>query len=177
MQKLRFALLLPVIQAVVALGLIEWGEQTPGPRGADSFVPTAWLVCRGLNAPALLFRSLWAPTLDSPLRLIVGLDTSDFLFLLGVIVVWYFVGRALDQRSTLTPVGGRAVASAVTVHLLLLALGGLLLFVALHDFEYQVTSLAPVGAFLILLWSVSLLFLSGRGLLKAVRQTLVLTRR
>jgi len=70
---------------------------------------------------------------DAPPRLILGLDASDFLFLLGAIVVWYFVGRAFDRRKV-SIVGQRGAAIGFVIHALLLALGVLLLFVGLHDF-------------------------------------------
>jgi hypothetical protein len=100
-----------------------------------------------------------------------GFDTDDLFILLGVIVVWYCVGRALDQQRTSTTAKRTGVATVLVTCLLLLALGGLLFLTGLHDLgpgRANNPALA-VGAFLTLIWSVTLFFLSGRGVVQAIR--------
>jgi len=105
-QKPKLAVVLPAVQFVFAAILLQWSYRTPIPRGTELYVPTSRLICRGLNAPALLFsevdyyfvQSEAAPTWTA--RPILGFYADDLFFLLGVIVVWYFAGRALDLRAT-----------------------------------------------------------------------------
>lgn len=55
MYKLRFAVALPILQTLVALILLLWADRTPTPRNVEFFYhPAAWLICKGLNAPAML---------------------------------------------------------------------------------------------------------------------------
>ena len=177
MHKLRLALIMPVIQFVVAAILLQWGYRTPVLRGSEIYIPTARLVCRGLNAPALLFRILdpftWGVEWHHIPRSILGFDTGDIPFLVGVIVVWYLVGRALDKRRIIS---GTAVKSRIAVALVacfLLLLGGFLFSVGLHDLGpgRPNNPSPPVGAVLTLVWSVALIFFSGRGLVSLVRRS------
>jgi hypothetical protein len=170
MQKLRLALVLPIIQFVVAAILLQSGDPH-----VPMYVPTARLICWGLSAPALLFRALnpigWGPTFERLPRSIVGVDTDDLFFLAGVIVVWYIAGRALDQRRTSKTAGRSGILTTSIVYPLLLVLGGVLLFGGLYDLEHPSSNNPdhPVRGLLTLMWSVSLIFLSGRGLVRAIR--------
>ena len=172
MPKLKFATVLPISQFVIAVILLQLGD----PR--LSYVHTARLVCWGLNAPAMVSRGLgllcgrWGlPCLTGP---IAGFYTDDLFFLAGVVVVWYLVGRALDQRRTSQTV--REVGRAMTLIAcsLLLALGGLLLLLGLDYLRNPRFNSPnyPVVAVPMLMWSPSLIFLSGRGLVRAIRHAL-----
>jgi hypothetical protein len=176
MHKLRLALVLPVIQFAIAAILLQWAYRAPIPRGSEAYVPTVRLVCRGLNAPALLFRMLdpfrLGPPFDSGPRSMLGFDRDDLFFLVGVIVAWYLVGRALDHRRSSSIAARKRIANALIAYPLLLALGVLLLFLGMHDVQnpgYENLD-PPFGAWLTLMWSASLIFLSGRGLVRAIRE-------
>jgi len=172
MRKLRLALVLPITQFVIATILLKWGDRTV-PPGKVMYVHTARLICWGLNAPALLFRFLnpigWGPMWDGLPRSILGFDTDDLFFLLGVIVVWYFVGRALDRRPASEKVAPRGTVTVATlmVCFVVLALGGLLSFAGVHDLVHPSSNnpYHSVRGLLTLIWSVSLIFLSVRWLL------------
>jgi len=175
MLRFRLALLLPVLQFVLAAILLQWGYRAPVPRGSELYVPTVRLICRGLNAPALLFRLLdpisWGSEFDWIPRSVLGFDTDDVFFLLGVIIVWYFAGRSLDQRWTSGMAGRSGIATVLATCVLLLALGGLLSLAGLHDLGPNRPNNPgpPIGAVLTLMWSVTLIFLSGRRLVQAIR--------
>jgi hypothetical protein len=174
MRRLRLALSLPVIQFGIAATLLQWGYRTPVPPGSEMYIPTARLVCRGLNAPALLFRILdpftWGLAGDRIPRSMLGFDTGDIPFLVGVIVVWYLVGRALDKRR-ISKTAERSRIAVALIACFLLSLGGLLFSAGLHDLgpARPNNSSPPVGAVLTLVWSAALIFLSGRGLARAIR--------
>src|ERR1035438_5642080 len=172
MPKLRFAAVLPISQFVIAVILLQCGD----PR--RSYVHTARLVCWGLTAPAMLFRALGlllascGPTFPWLTQPILGFYTDDLFFLAGVVVVWYLVGRALDQRRTSQTVRERGRAMALIACSLLLTSGGLLLLLGL-DYLRNPRFNNPnslVVAVPVLVWSASLIFLSGRGLVRAIRQ-------
>jgi amino acid transporter len=98
MRKLRFAVILPVVQLIIALALFKWGERQW--EGKGLFVPTGRLLCHALNAPALLFLRLLDLFPDWSAPRICGFYFDEIFFLPGVAVVWYLVGRALDRRVT-----------------------------------------------------------------------------
>ena len=96
MRKLKLAIVLPIIQVLVALFLLLQADRTHGPGGVDyHYFPPAWLICKGLNAPAMLllipFGGTWYFVPPIPM-------VGRALFLISVAIVWYFVGRLLDQR-------------------------------------------------------------------------------
>jgi hypothetical protein len=160
-RKLRLAFLLPIAQVVVAYVLME--------RSGD--VPACWPICRGLNAPALVLSSLnpnglglswqWLPE---------SFDLGRVLFLFGVAIVWFLVGLTIDRRGMPSMLQRTHLAIAVTLDALLLALGGLLLFGAVHDFDHSANASVLLGWFLMLLWSLALIFISIRAFIKTVRR-------
>ena len=88
MPKLRFALALPIIQVVIAFLLMERAKYEHSSAGAEYFVPTSWLICRGLNAPALLLSALNPEGLGVSLeRPSTSIDIGSLLFLVGVAAV------------------------------------------------------------------------------------------
>jgi hypothetical protein len=177
MPRIRMALVLPIVQVLAASILLFWGSRVDVTRGCDPYVPTQWLICRGLNAPALLVGYLdplmWGET---------WLWTRDWLpnwaifsfpsrtFLLGVAALWYFAGRAIDRRQTPSPVSRFGLAATLVVQPLLLALGGLVLVVGLHELRRAHCNPNPVGALLMLTWSAMLILLSGRALVRRLYQ-------
>jgi hypothetical protein len=156
-RRLRWAIVLPLVQFVVA-AIIQL---------SPSWSP--WRdICSGMNAPALLFRAVplilaeWRPESPWLSWSILGVYVSDFFFMLGVIVVWLLVGRALDQGRTSRTSRSRGFAAALIVHPLLLVLGGFLSYVGFYLDDL-------VRTLLTWLWSVSLIFVSVRGLVAAIR--------
>ena len=121
-----FRLALPIIQLLVALMLMAFSTKEHAPRNDDLWIPSSWLICRGLNAPAMLLPVLnpraLNPAWDWVPRSILGVDTNEFLFLSGVFLAWYFVGRGVDQhwRSKKATYN---IKTAFLVHTPLLALG------------------------------------------------------
>jgi hypothetical protein len=134
MFKLNFRLQLPIVQLLLAVTLLVWGRRVSQPAGMDfPYSPTAILLCKGINAPAALF----AVICDSLLPLdrpdmapvsIFGFNPQDILFLLGVIVIWYLVGRVVDQKAKhQAPSDRRGRSSKTLIHLALMTLGILVL--------------------------------------------------
>jgi hypothetical protein len=59
---MKFALLLPILQLVLAFVLWEWPYPTPVPVGLDArFVSTPMLIGYGISAPAILAKILVVP--------------------------------------------------------------------------------------------------------------------
>jgi hypothetical protein len=155
---------LPITQVLIAWVLLLWADQTPVPP--PNF-PPAWLICKTLNAPAMLlmtaFGGNWYFVPPVPF---VGRG----LFLMSVAAVWYLVGRALDQRKAPRPARERPVATRLVVQSLFLTVGGLLFYLGWNELSRPIT--ITLGAFLTLAWSVSLLFFSGRALVRMIRRDL-----
>ena len=170
MHNFKLAVTLPGIQFALAAVLLHLA----GPHRYP--VPTSRLICAGLNAPAQLFAAIpeltristaWLP------GLVYGFEISDLFFLVGVLFVWYLVGQAIDSRNVPKPEATSGMATALVAHVLLLAVGGLLLYIGLFDFrEPTFGNLAhrPYRGILTLLWAGSLLFISSRGLLRVRRR-------
>ncbi len=169
MRKVRLAVVLPIVQFAAAAILLQWARRVPVPPGSAFYVPNVRLICDGLNAPALLFGAL--AIFGSYTSSFLGFPTSDLLFLVGVIIVWYIVGRVLDRRRNSKAAPQRGIATALVMYPLLLMLGSLLLFLGVYGLGPHRPNIAdpPVGAFLTLMWSGTLIFLSGRGLVRAIR--------
>ncbi len=55
--------------------------------------PSTVLISYGINLPAAIFKALGVP-----LRSRLGFWPEEALFFVGVVVWWYWVGRAFDQR-------------------------------------------------------------------------------
>lgn len=172
MRKMKLSLVLPVSQALIAAALLKIGDSVQPPHGAEFYVPTLRLICMGVNAPALLFRFLdpishgpefgWFP------RSVLGIDTNDFFFLIGVFVLWYFVGRAFDKRSVPLDPRRHSRASRLIVFSLILALGILLSGVGLWDVAHPLPN-GPVRAILTLVWAVGLICTSIGGIVLTFR--------
>jgi hypothetical protein len=174
MRKLKLAGVLPIMQFVIAASLLQYGYRASVAHGTEFYVPTARLICLGLNAPAMLFMHLnptsWGEAFDFLPRSVLGFDTDDLFFLLGVVVVWYFVGRAVDQRQFSRTAGKRRIMAPLTACPLLLALGGLLFHWGQQNLKNPYDNPdPPFGAVLMLAWAVSLIFFSGRWLVRTIR--------
>ena len=99
MRKLKLALVLPAFQLLISAFLIKWGETVSLRLGLlNSPLGNLKDLWEDLNAPGLLFR--YIELLLSPAKWIphrfLGVQTDTVLFLLGVAVLWYCVGRKFD---------------------------------------------------------------------------------
>jgi len=169
MQKPKLALILATVQFVLAAILLQLGYRAAVPHGVELYVPTARLICLGINAPARLFRFLdptgWGENFDFLPRKIFGFGTDDLFFLAGVILVWCLVGRAMDQKRALRTTRG-SIGPAIDI--LLLTVGFILLFGGRQEMMYPRNDNPKyiVSAILTLIWSFVLIFLSGRALMR-----------
>jgi hypothetical protein len=162
MRTVKFALVLPVVQAIGAVVLLHIAGPLQGPP-----LPTARVICWGLSAPALLFRALTRLTRGR----LLGFQPDDVFFLLGVVVVWYFVGRTFDRRPAHRSVSARGIVTALIACSILVTVGGLLLLTGwqgLHP-RLGVLPINPYPAVFMLIWAGGLFFLSGRAIVKTVR--------
>jgi hypothetical protein len=170
-RKLKFAIVLPITQLLIASTLLLWADRTyvPPPN-----FPLAWLICKGLNAPAILllvpFGGTWYFLPPMPF-------VGRALFLMSVALIWYPVGRVLDQRKAAKRARERRV-TVLVVQSLLLTAGGLLFYFGWNELRGSLLtdvgafpstwSVSLMGTFFTLTWSVSLIFLSGRALARMV---------
>jgi hypothetical protein len=165
MRKLTRAIVLPLAQVFVAVVLLLQADRTHGPGGVDyHYFPPAWLICKGLNAPAMLllvpFGGTWYFVPPIP---IVG----RALFLISVAIVWYFVGRLLDQRRAPSRAREHRVAITLLLQFLLLAAGGILFYGGLNELGGPISTV--VGVLLTFIWAISLMCFSSVSLLRVVR--------
>ncbi len=164
MRKLKLALVLPVIQFIVASVLLYLA----GPPGFSELRPRARLICWGPTAPAMLFRmpAMWEPTARFLPETVLGVATIQVCFLVGVIVVWYLVGRALDRRRDPTAKSG-GFATTLFVYCFLLALGGFFGYAGLDGLTTPPDERElPI---LLFAWSAGLIAISAGGLIKKLR--------
>jgi hypothetical protein len=175
MRKPRLAVLAPMIQLVVAIALLLVAHRTSAPKGFESsyYVPTAALVCYGINAPASLVKLIGMLVVfltNRPIS-IHGFGIEDAWFLVGVTLVWYMIGRKLDRlRSVAESQKLRKLsATEIMVKLLLLLLGGYFFYLAIEAFLVFGKWNNPTGniaeGFLFLAWSVVLILLPAKKLL------------
>jgi hypothetical protein len=165
MRKLKLAMILPIIQVLVASFLLLQADRTQIPRGLDYYChPAAWLICKGLNAPAMLllvpFGGTWYFVPPIP---VVG----RALFLISVAAVWYFVGRVLDDRRAPSHAREHRVAITLIPRFLLLVAGGILFYGGWNEFGAPISTL--VGLLLTFIWALSLIFFSSVSLFKVLR--------
>jgi hypothetical protein len=107
-------------------------------------------------------------------------------FLIGVGLVWYLVGRALDWRGAKPAIEPRLITVLAAQSLVLVA-GVLLLSIAWRDVSYPETTISGafldvvqsvratpalglIGTSLTLAWSFALIFFSGRSLARMIRR-------
>jgi len=179
-RKLKLAIVAPIAQLALAIALLILAHRTSAPDPSESsyYVPTAALVCYGINAPAALIKgvgvSITAEFIDRPL-LAYGFGIEDGWFLGGVIIVWYLVGSALDR---LRSAGGwqtlgKLSVRGIAVNLLLLLLGGYLFYFAVDALRVFGKWNNPVRniaeGLLFLVWSVALILTSGQKLVSGIR--------
>ena len=170
---MKLAYVLPPVQVVLAGTFIQWGLHSHPPPGLDTFwAATPTLICYGINVPAyrlswmldsLLYRDRFRPELP-------GFYFSDWLFLIGVAILWYLIGTKIDTRTKEKSRTGKIFWN------LLAALYGfnLLIVICLHNviFTDPRTGTGGDGNFLgdlifqglWFIWSLALIIVPGREL-------------
>jgi hypothetical protein len=157
MRTLKLAFILPLGQFLVSLSILKWGF-----LHVPYFTDGLWFA---INAPVL-------PLLEILLRLaplhwlpahIVGMLPRDFVLLAGAIIVWYFVGRFLDNMRLSDTQPRRSLTTGVVLlNLFLAAYGVRLFFVSL---QYLVPAYPNqrhpagdlLGGTIALIWSLGLI--------------------
>jgi len=174
MRKLEFRLVLPITQLVLAVILLFWGHRVyTSPDYHEVALPSVTLVCFGINAPALIFRVLgaWFSTwrTDQAPSVMLGLGVGEWFFLVGVAVLWYLIGRWFDRRRTpeSPPRSANFVSIELLLNLFIMALGGYLLLETIRRPGQWGTSVGRIAqGLLFLVWSVILIFVPGRKLVR-----------
>lgn len=165
MRKLRLALVLPGAQLVLAAILLYWGHRVLArPDYRDPALPSVTLVCFGISAPALIFRVLgaWLSTwrADQAPAVILGFWIDEWFFLIGVAVLWYWIGRWFDRRTSSEPPTKSAsfIIRSLLLNLFVIALGGYLLLETIRRPQQWGASVGRIaqGVFF-LTWSVILI--------------------
>ena len=179
MFKLRFQIALPIAQLLLAGALIESGRRGFRPSGLDfPYPPTSVLICNGISAPAMMF-SVGASLLlpgepDRTAVSVLGFGAKELFFLLGVIFVWFFVGRLIDRRHGVPASGRHAKSIAKPVlDMALMLLSILVLLLGAAPLFYSRGFANPTGAkaasVLWFAWFFVLFFLPGIDLVRHVR--------
>jgi hypothetical protein len=142
-----------------------------------------WQLCRGVNAPARvagLILEVFCNWLGHGLEQLNNLAWGEFYFLVSVVLMWFLIGYALDQRQTRTNVvRPKRTASKVPMNVTLLSLGILLFIEGVESLLQSMSMLTMprttvwsflrndpplvVGIFS-LLWSVILIVIPVRNL-------------
>jgi hypothetical protein len=174
---IRMSRIMPVTQVILAMVLLKWGEYHPYPtwwvRGMYSsfWVPTPILVCYGLNAPAYrLVPALNTLVFGRFMHKMAGFYPVEQVLLLGVVVLWYLVGKKIDEWkrpdefSELKPRTGKIVRNGILV------LYGMLLLATmdLRDTDNNVIG-DLIERILWFVWSVALILLPMQKLLAMLR--------
>ncbi len=104
--KLRLSWILPLVQLPLAISLLAWGEHSAHSaevikkRYDTLYAATPTLICGAINAPARLIAvtSVFFDRFDRAPPTMVGFTLDYVFFMIGVLVLWYLVGRAFDNR-------------------------------------------------------------------------------
>ena len=132
MRQLKFKLILPILQVLLAVILLHGALQTRLPKGLDTpYGSTAGMICDAINAPAVLLSNLkiflppnWR---DGAAWSVFGFHFDPLLFLLCVVILWFLVGHELDRRRVARPVMPKSLTTGEIVFNLVAVLWGVLL--------------------------------------------------
>jgi len=173
-QRLRLALVLPIVQVVMTAMLTLWADRVTwllvgdGNRVPGAFVHLHLLVI----SLRLIWRGVNAPTY--PLCA-AGSTVGELFYFLAVAVLWYFVGRSIDQRRCLQPTASyEGQKRKTTVAVLTLVWGIVLLSLGIIESHRQVSASFRVEAGVIRAlffpWGSILVAIATRKLLRTGRQ-------
>jgi hypothetical protein len=171
MPKLKLAVVLPIMQVILAIVLLKIGNSSELPKGWDTpYTPPISLVCTGISAPAfpLTYFVLLLPR-SMNLSAVLGFSVQQILFLLGVAALWWWIGHMIDRRSSSTKKAGTAGFQIFT-SIFGFLLGGVLLVAgiglwrqALFLRRYATPFAYYLAGVLFLVWSIVLISGSVRG--------------
>lgn len=178
MRQLTFSRVLPILQFVSAVVLLEWDRVTPRPARLDTlFASTPRLVCLGINAPASLIKLLAVQLLpiyqvNQPPISVFGIGAETLIFMVCIIVLWNLVGRVLDNRR-LPRVPKRMTAVDLLRNLLLVLVALVLFVLGLVPLRDPGQLNNPTGSvakgILTLVWAALLLGYAGLHLIRGIR--------
>jgi hypothetical protein len=173
MQSPKLAFVLPPVGLLTAIGLLSWGHRIQPPVGMDTiFDPAPILICQGINAPALIFKGLMTLTPlqvdQDPPQPIFSFSWSELYFLLGVLVLWYLVGRFFDTCSHLRTHRGSAAGkngTKVLTAIFLISImiwGGVLFLETLYPRDGYMwrNAAGTIEGLLFRMWSTALIVMS-----------------
>jgi hypothetical protein len=186
-KKLNLSVILPTVQVVITATLVLWaghvnwvllgGNRAPGRFvRLYLYVIEARTIWRGVNAPAFLCTTL-AQLLQNHRILGFGLN-EDFLYIVAVAVLWYFVGRLLDRRSSsMAAISPGITIAKAAVLLTQMAIGGVLFLVSVWTIRDELSFARAyffradgfIVATLFMAWSLVLLIFPGRRLGRGFR--------
>ena len=185
MPKIRFAIALPILMLCVAIGAVRWRSFVQAHSVSYSeygFDPTVSLIVEGVNAPAVLFSELCVEFLpvyrmNGTPSTLLGIGIEHLLFLFGVVVLWFFVGRAIDHRQEAGPSLQRHQPGnlAILLSLAQAIVGVVLFWLALIPFSNPRNSVNPLGSIakgvLFMVWALVLIVPSGLLILGRFRRS------
>lgn len=193
--KIRFTIVLPVMQVVVTAILTWWADRVEWMALGDSgrapgrfvyvhlFAIDLRQIWRGVNAPALPFS--FAGYAGTGYQ-ILGFGLAEVLYFAGVALVWWLVGGYLDRRRL--GEGHHVWMNTGRFAALVLAWGMILLGVSFSSigdslnlftdrtifdnlvFLFRFRTETLLKDILFLLWSVVLIVLPGAKLARAIRR-------
>jgi len=182
MRKIKVALFLPVFHFLLAVILLRWAVLYPAaPVPMDTpYVPITRLVCWGISAPAERLRilSFLVPNrIDQKLLHATGFYSDTLIFLVGVVILWYLIGRAIDFHwFAKNPARTNSALRNTLLNWLMLVCGIYLFIVSVVNFNDPLRHPKDanlvgnvVEALLFFAWSIVLMFLPARRLLDAIR--------
>jgi hypothetical protein len=173
MRKLSLMLILPLLHLFVSITIFKWQFFPPvDPNNAISF----WFA---LNAPVLLLVRLAKQIATIPAvspYIMGGVRPIYFVFLVGGLGLWFFVGRTLEKlRRRDAHAASTTSLRKLLLYLLSTACGIRLIFIGLewilphYPGEHQPIAMIVDGS-LILVWSLALILLPGMNLLRLARK-------
>jgi hypothetical protein len=169
--------ILPVIQVILAMVLLKWGEYHPHPRwwrpGMYEFWrPTSDLVCYGINAPAFrLVPALYALAFGKFIPPIAGFYPQDLFLLAGIIVVWHLVGKKIDTWRLPQEPWREKRAVLKIIWNLLVAFYGIILLVTMDLYDVDSNSMGNlIERILWFVWALALIFVPTQKLLAMLRR-------
>jgi hypothetical protein len=180
--KLRLSWILPLVQLPLAIFLLQWGEHSAHSaevihmRYDTLYAATPTLICGGINAPARLLAatSVFFYRVDHAPPTIVGFTLDSVFFMIGLLILWYLVGRAFDNRE-LSP-NPRAAWTTTKLFLVggpLVLLGSLFFYDSLQGFLIPERWNNRIGniaqSVFVLIWSLVLLGLPALKLAQRLR--------
>jgi hypothetical protein len=167
MEKVKYSLALPSIQLLLAFALWPYWVRSQSPLATSAPI----LIYYGINAPALPFKALAVPLRDR-----VGLWPEQILFFVGVIIVWFLVGKAFDRYRTsgISGQASRFTIARAAWNMLLITSGMVAFIASVTDvaglqMSWRRSEAAKLFVIMILVWSVLLIVIPALILRNDIR--------